>query len=118
MILLNLTQHVASAEQVNDGVIDLPEREQQEVSRLLTFETPPSQEEMEARAYALTAIAHRRGASAVMIGGAPFFMSSLETALRAEGLRVLYAFSRRESVETPDGKKTSVFRHAGWVEAE
>ena len=60
-------------------------------------------------------------AEAAMIGGAPFFMSALEAALKERGVRAVHAFSRRESGEErlPDGsvRKTQVFRHAGWVEA-
>ena len=55
----------------------------------------------------------------VMIGGAPFFMAALESALRDVGVTPIYAFSKREVVEEPqsDGsvKKTAVFRHAGFV---
>ena len=55
----------------------------------------------------------------VMIGGAPFFMESLATALRREGYCPVYAFSRRESVEQvqADGsvRKVAVFRHLGFV---
>lgn len=55
-----------------------------------------------------------------MIGGAPFLMPVLDKALRNYGHRPIYAFSKRESVEktNPDGTvvKTSVFKHAGFVE--
>jgi hypothetical protein len=56
-----------------------------------------------------------------MIGGAPFLMGPLETALRARGFSPVYAFSVRESVErtTATGavEKTATFRHAGFVTA-
>ena len=48
-------------------------------------------------------------------------MPPLEKALRGLGIRPLYAFSVRESVEEtlPDGsvRKVAVFRHKGFVEA-
>jgi len=56
-----------------------------------------------------------------MIGGAPFFMSYLEEALRYRGLTPVYAFSQRESVEQViDDKtvKTSVFVHKGFIGIE
>ena len=57
----------------------------------------------------------------VMIGGAPWLSEPLERALKREGFRPVYAFSKRISVEEtlPDGtvKKTQVFRHEGFVPA-
>lgn len=54
-----------------------------------------------------------------MIGGAPYFMAPLETALEWRGIIPLYAFSKRECHEkrNPDGSvsKTMVFRHEGFV---
>ena len=89
------------------------------VARLLTFDEIPTVSEMLRRARELAGMA--RGFDAAMIGGAPYFMSFMENALRtAVSVKPLYSFSRRESVETaqPDGsvKKTAVFRHCGWVE--
>ena len=55
----------------------------------------------------------------VMIGGAPWFMSSLELALIKEGFTPIYAFSERVSVDVPqeDGsvKKTNEFKHVGFI---
>lgn len=51
-----------------------------------------------------------------MIGGAPYFMVWLESALDKIGVQSVYAFSERVAVEDPTtGVKTSVFKHAGWV---
>lgn len=115
-MILNLTQHVGTPDQ---GVSE-PE-EKGAVKALLDFTTLPSWWEIEDRAAKLAAIAVEAGAESAMIGGAPYLMASLEVALKAAGVRPLYAFSIRESVETtgPDGKvtKTATFRHAGWVEA-
>ena len=56
-----------------------------------------------------------------MIGGAPFLMAPLESKLIEFGLDPVYAFSRRESVETvqDDGsvRKTTVFNHIDFVPA-
>ena len=115
MTIINLTQHASTSEQqcsepANKSV----------VGALLTFDSPPTGGEMEVRASKLAAIAVAAGAEAAMIGGAPFFMSALERALIKAGIRPLYAFSLRESIEKPDGKggvlKTAVFRHIGFVE--
>lgn len=125
MVIINLTQHGASAEQMQAGVFDLKTcndilREE------LTFNHLPSALDIRRRAEAIADLAstctNEAGefASHAMIGGAPYLMAPLETALRAKGIVPLYAFSVRESVEKIiDGAtvKVGVFRHAGFVSA-
>lgn len=117
--MLNLTQHPATSEQLEAGVVEPFSKE--EVQRLLTFESRPCSEIIRARAAELVARAMGEGAVTAMIGGAPFFMGPLERALAEAGVTPYYAFSVRESTEVPDGaggvRKTMVFRHAGFVEA-
>ena len=116
--IINLTQHEASAEQKAAGVIEPAEKGR--VKELLTFDEIPTRVEIRAVASALTEIAADEKVSAAMIGGAPFLMGALEFALRNEGIKPLYAFSKRESIEEklPDGgtKKITVFNHLGFVE--
>lgn len=129
MKVLNLTQHAPTADQVAAGVYDHPDRAT-EVARLLTFDALPTLEEIRQRAESLSWLAHEArpvgpkgtfDGDAVMIGGAPWLMAPLITALRLRGLRPVFAFSVRESVEEtlPDGsvRKSAVFRHCGFVEA-
>lgn len=125
-IVVNLTQHASTPEQWGMGVVDLPEDIAKVLREDLTFEEIPSSKDLEERAAKIVALL--KGAQGgnllprqeVMIGGAPYFMAPLERALRAEGIRPLYAFSRRESVDEllPNGgvKKVTVFRHVGFVE--
>lgn len=117
MKIVNLTQHVATPSQVQDGVFNLDEN--LNLGAILTFTAAPSEEEMKERAEKLANIAAEAGAEAAMIGGAGYFMRPLEEALKAKGIRPLYSFSVRKSVEkpNPDGTvtKTNVFEHAGWV---
>ena len=118
MRILNLTQHAASADQAAAGVVE--PQAKADVHRLLTFETCPDREVILARAEALVEIARASGAEAAMLGGAPYLMGPLEAALRASGIRPVYAFSLRVGVKEepqPDGsvEKVNVFRHAGWV---
>lgn len=124
-MILNLTQHKATPEQIAQGVVDLPEESRAELARLLTFEDLPEASLMELRA-AEIARSIKSGswggatASRVMIGGAPFFMPYLTEALKRHGIHAVYAFSVRESAEkVVDGKtiKSSVFKHVGFVEA-
>lgn len=117
--IINLTQHPATPEQIKAGVEDLPDEWREEVVALLTFSSIPNIDEIKTRADKLAFIASWYGAKA-MIGGAPYLMGALETALKKEKIKPVYVFSKRESVEEtlPDGKviKKSIFKHAGFVE--
>ena len=129
MIILNLTQHLATPEQVAAGVVDLVGEDREFLLKTITFGEMPTRDEIIDAASILAYFAegwfHANelpiGEDVVMIGGAPWFMSSLETALKERGIRVLYAFSKRESIEEiqEDGsvKKSMVFRHLGFLEA-
>ena len=134
-MILNFTQHAATPEQIAQGVVDLPEARRQELCQLLTFEELPAPADVRFRAEMVADLYYEviedlgadleapttEGWPSVMVGGAPFFMGPLESALISMGLegKVLYAFSRRESVEEtqPDGSvvKRNVFRHVGFV---
>lgn len=142
-MILNLTQHPATPEQIAAGVVDLPAEDATYVRQWLTADTLESVLEwtdMETdapdhygtpderaaiiadRAAELTDVGEPcEGAAQAMIGGAPWLMAPLERELRQRGIEPLYAFSRRESVEEAqtDGsvRKVNVFRHAGFVPA-
>lgn len=115
--ILNLTQHPATLEQINAGVIE-PE-DKMKVINLLTFNSLPSKDILATNAHLLASYARKCGAKKVMLGGAPFFMPFLERALKGMDIEVLYAFSVRDSKEEvqPDGsiRKVNFFRHAGFV---
>lgn len=118
MIIINLTQHDSTSDQRDQGVVEPSDKVA--VRNLLTFNDIPSREQMLVRASKLAAVAVNMKAEAAMIGGAPYFMSALETALKERGIKPLYAFSIRRSVDEtqPDGsiRKVAVFRHKGFVE--
>ena len=128
MIIINLTQHAATPEQRVAGVVDLQGPAHDVLVRLLTVGTLPTGEEIVARC---ATIAHlvsgdsrtSKGLTAdrAMIGGAPWMMARLEAALIGVGVRPVYAFAVRESVEEvqQDGsvRKIGVFRHAGFIDA-
>jgi hypothetical protein len=119
MRILNLTQHAATAEQLDAGVVEPTNREA--VCAALTFYEPPPKGDILWRCRRLCDIAQAEKAYAVMIGGAPWLMPTLERWLLGEGIQPLYAFSTQESVDTvqSDGsvRKTAVFRHVGFVPA-
>lgn len=120
-MIVNLTQHQATPAQVAAGVRDLPRAKRVYLTRLLTFDDVPSPSELVLRAYKIAELAMAAKTRHVMIGGAPYFMSYLEDALRGRGITPLYAFSIRKSAEEllDNGtvKKSQVFEHAGFVEA-
>ena len=119
MKIINLTQHAATKAQLDNGVFDFLTDEQK--STILNFEVIPTKAELTRRAHALANIAKDCGASAAMIGGAPFFMGELEKVLKLSGVKPMYAFSKRDVLEMAqaDGtvKKIAVFEHLGFFEA-
>ena len=116
--IINLTQHMATADQSEEGVFE--PQNKATVQQLLTFEDLPTKEDIKARAEALAQIAEAENASKAMVGGAPYLMGALENALKERAIKPLYAFSIRESIEEilPTGEviKKNVFRHLGFVE--
>lgn len=129
-MIINLTQHPASPEQIAAGVVDLPAAQRALLSQSLTVDTLPTRQEITDRCANIAALAVHNGIGAddcdphppqAMIGGAPWMMRALEDSLADVGVAPVYAFSVRESVENPqpDGsiRKVNVFRHAGFVEA-
>lgn len=127
-MIVNLTQHPATTEQLASGVFDLEPAARETMCEWLTFSTLPNGQEIEERARLLAGVAAGdsrtvsapSGVNYAMIGGAPFLMSALENALIERGITPVYAFSNRESVESvqADGsvRKVNVFRHAGFVQ--
>lgn len=117
--MLNLTQHNATPEQVAQGVVELPSDVKEELKKLLTFNTLEETAELNERAYKIARIAKEHGAERAMIGGAPFFMPTLESMLALGDISAHYAFSQREVVETtlPNGsvEKKAIFKHVGFV---
>lgn len=137
MLIINCTQHSPTAEQQAAGVFNSVA--QLVVKELLTFNELPSQETLMNRANDLTEIieasilaAHfgevdyddadiaemKEAGVYAMIGGAPYLMAHLESALRKAGITPLYAYSERVSVEVEKNNvvtKTNVFQHKGFV---
>jgi len=118
-MIINLTQHIATPEQVEAGVIDLQGEDLTQLKKLLNFVGMPTNGDIHDRAFDIARIADQSGADAAMIGGAPYLMPHLQKALQARGIAVFYAFSERVSVErVVDGVvvKTNEFKHVGFVE--
>lgn len=123
-MIINLTQHAASAEQLEEGVTDMVGKDLESLKALLTFQELPSAAEIDRRAQEITRLAKDalfgQPERSAMIGGALWLMVPLSFYLKSAGIKPVFAFSKRESVERViDGKtiKTAVFKHVGFVEA-
>lgn len=119
--IINLTQHISTPEQLEEGVVDLPEDSRAKLQKLLTFDRRPQGSLIAARAADIADIAVKYGATHAMIGGAPFLMAQMEAALKIQGVQPLYSFTQRVTEEhvQPDGtvKKVAIFKHEGFVSA-
>lgn len=128
MTVINLTQHVASPEQVEAGVLDLDGAYREMLLDILNFVGQPTSEDVLESARDLAFLMERcikrfdEPDLRFMLGGAPFLMaqlSNLEVFDEDLQSRILFAFSERESVERtlPDGsvQKTAVFKHKGFI---
>ena len=116
--ILNLTQHFATPAQTQAGVHEPVFKSQ--VQNLITFDSIPTEMGMRSRAQKLAYMTKEDGYQVAMIGGASFFMAILEDELKKQGIKPVYAFSQRESVdkEMSDGsvQKVNVFKHIGFYE--
>lgn len=130
MLIINLTQHEATADQKAEGVVDLPADQRKALTEALTFEELPSPEEITQRSNCIAALATMNGLggdadedpwpTAAMVGGAPWLMPALCRALENTGIQPLFAFSTREAVEVEQNGqvvKTSRFIHRGFIAA-
>ena len=99
-MILNLTEHRATQEQKEEGVVDLPEPEREKLIELLTFNTIPVPYTLRTRALAITTLALNTGAEMAMIGGAPYLMSHLERELAYVGISAMYSINRAKSASS------------------
>lgn len=139
-LIINLTQHTLTNEQFShngENLVEITFKPYNGTSKgtvdyvkhLLNFTSLPTKEDIISRATALADYAegllnqakNNNDKLFALVGGAPYLMGALETALKEKGIQPLYAFSQRESVETisADGTvvKTAVFKHIGYIEA-
>jgi len=130
-MILNLTQHPATADQRAAGVVDLAGPELASLKQALTFDECPTAAEVRERAVFIAELACYNGLSGdegdspmpdqAMLGGALWLMAPLAAELDARGIAPGFAFSKRDTVEEtlPSGevRKVAVFRHAGFVPA-
>lgn len=118
--IVNLTQHEATIDQLNAGVIDVDSDDKELIREDLTFDDIPSSDEMTERAFVMAHMA-KKYSDVAMIGGAPYFMPYLIRELENLGISAVYSFTKRVSIDTKtesgDIMKKSVFKHIGFVPA-
>lgn len=116
--VLNLTQHDASPGHVAAGVVEPADKTA--IRAELTFVGGATADDIKSKAEAIADKAVAEGCTKAMIGGAPYLMSALETALSARGIEPVYSFSESNVVtkENPDGSvsRKVEFEHKGFVE--
>lgn len=117
MRILNLTQHNATAAQLQDGIENIPSKHQEQLEKLLTFPAGYDLTDLVTSAKALANLTKKLGYEAVMVGGMPSFMPILQAELVKADISVGYARTERVSIDQvqPDGsvRKVSVFKHVG-----
>lgn len=135
-VIINLTQHTATEEQRENGVMDVGNSSLKPILvEALNFYKQPTRQDIEAAAKMIAKVAdaylvqlEKAGAeidrskreAKAMIGGAPYLMSALENYLNEMGIVPVYAYSERISEERhlEDGsvQKVNVFKHIGFIE--
>ena len=132
MRILNLTQHESTPQQRKEGLVDLEGVLLADLKDILTVNKKPSEEEITGRAIEVGFLAEDyfklenwEKPWKAMIGGAAWFIPSLQEVLEWLDIDPLYAFSIRNTKDThlPDGavlkqkKGDLMFRHEGFIEA-
>jgi len=117
--IYNLTNHIPTEEQKQDGIVELPPTIKAEIRELINFEELPSKEELQERAQKITRILLAHNIKKVLIGGAVFFMPILVWELNANGITPYASFSKRDVEEYKENDtviKKVKFKHIGLIE--
>ena len=118
MSIINLTQHIATPDQANQGVVEPSDKKA--VQELLTFTTCPNANEIKERAVKLAALCE--GYETAMVGGAGYLMRPLVQELFKKNVQPVFAISKPvEKQETlPDGtiKTQRIFQHEGFLKPD
>lgn len=122
MKIINLTQHAATQEQFDAGVIEVYSEFKDRLLEALNFSTIPTVQEVRVSAAELANIMKAydgdlTGEVKFMVGGAPYLMAELVG--WAPIYNMVFAYSERVSEEQhmADGsvRKVNVFKHKGFV---
>lgn len=107
--IFNLTKHRSSWREQKMGVLEPTWKVKRDIIGLLNFPVMPDQIILEDRAHELAGIAKLSGCKKVLIGGAAFFMSTLEMTLCYEGIEPVFTWRFKDA----DGQ----WKFGGFVES-
>ena len=93
--IFNLTKHRSTWREQMMGVIEPSWKVKREIIQLQSFPEMPDQTILDERANRLAGIAKLSGCSKVLIGGAGFFMVTLEMALCYHGIEPVYIWNTK-----------------------
>lgn len=116
-MILNLTHHHATNEQLKEGVVEPTDKKL--VQSLLIFDEKPDMDEIYSRSTTLGDIAKFSGATKAMIGGAPYLMGALEAALKQRGIIPCYSFYKKIKTTNYGSRGESkgyIFKHEGFID--
>ena len=117
--IINLTQHVSTETQQEQGVIEPKDKEY--VKNLITFEEIPTLQDLRNRANLLVEVCREMNVRFALIAGAHWWLIVLEHHLRTHGITPLQSFSKRLSFEHTNENGTvhmvKTFVHAGWIQS-
>ena len=112
--ILNLLQKKVTPELEALGVVEYPARA--ELMNMMLFKMAPTVEEVELvssqLAATVAAYCRRHGIKKVLIGGAPYMISSLEAALMSHGLLPVYQYTHRvcTGFKHINGKEVAIYK--------
>jgi len=116
--IFNLTKHYATWRERKMGVIEPGWKVKRDIIALLSFSVLPDQLMLDDRAHELAKIAKLSGCKKVLIGGAAFFMSTLEMALCYHGIEPIFIWRlKNENGKWQFGAFVeSVLVEKGWLD--
>jgi hypothetical protein len=119
MRVINLTKYRATPDQIEAGVLDVTDSLFGQLRVALTFDKPPTPDEIIKRSQAIVDVAREADNVNVMIGGDLWMIPIIERLLYTNGFSVWYPLSKIvfKHVTKHDGtiEKMMVFHHEGFV---
>ena len=116
--IFNLTKHRSTWREQKMGVIEPAWKVKREIIQLQSFPEIPDQVILDERAHRLAGLAKLSGCKKAMIGGAGFFMVTLEMALIYHGIEPVYVWNIKTDFEgwKFGGFVESALVEKGWMD--
>ena len=116
--IFNLTKHRSTWREQKMGVIEPTWKVKRDIIGLLSFPVMPDQLILEDKAHELAGIAKLSGCKKALIGGAGFFMSTLEMALCYHGIEPVFTWMLKGEDNSWQfgGFVESILVEKGWLD--